>query len=255
MLMYLQNEWVKISKNRQLLALWVAIFLLPILFSYFIASNRPLTAQSSLELIKTKISLFFYLLQFTTLPISMLTFFLGLQLEYRNNTYYWPSVMAIDDKIWVLSKFVTLLVAYTLIWICSMKFSELIFFYFDDFKNINQDLIKKLFWESSIHFIFLSLPFFATVYLVGLLLHYFTIMLLIVFVLTYVSQLNYAISYPFNALRYSINLNELLVFGTSLWKYKDFSRYYFSAGIYSIFIGIIISYLISKVGIFKLFSR
>ncbi len=252
---YCINEWVKLFQYVQLRILWFLIFIIP--FGMVILVGRTHYLNSSVGPItdlRSKLSLFFLGIEMISLPLVMLTFFVGIQIEYRYKTFMWPVLKTIDETVWVWGKWIVLFTTYVILFVLSMGVSFLWFQLTHTFKGIDNTILQNWFWQLSFHFILLPIPVFLTMFLAGLILHRYSIAILVMIGLTFTLGQNGDIFAPFFALRYNVNLNIILLSGTVLWKYSDLGTYYLIAFGYSLVLVIIIQYIIRRIGIFRIFN-
>lgn len=252
---YYFNEWQKLIRHPQLRALWFLMMVIPIGLSVFVAQTQSFNAtEGSITDLRTKLTMFFLGFQILVLPLCMLTFFIALQIEHSNNTFLWPAAKTIDEQYWVWGKWLMVFTTYIVVLMLSMTGSILWMQFVDSFKQIKNQVVQHWFWELAFHFIFLPVPAFLTMFLLGLLIHRYSAALLLSIGLTYAIEQRSILFAPFFALRYSLNLNMLLLSGTPIWQYSDLGKYYIIASAYSVIILVLIRYLIGRIGIYRLFN-
>ena len=133
---YTVNEWKKLIRHPQLRVLWFLIFIVPLALAVFIESARSLNPIGGpIAELRSKLSFFFWLLERLVLPLGMLTFFIGLQLEYRYHTFLWPALKTIDEVVWIWGKWIVLFGMYLIVFMVAMIGSALWFQLASTFKS------------------------------------------------------------------------------------------------------------------------
>lgn len=255
MIRYAINEWHKLIRHPKLKILWVLILLVSLGLATLSGQVRSLNPSiGAIGALESKLSLFFWGVQRLVLPLGILTFFVGLQLEYRNQTFFWPGLKMIDEQRWVLAKGAMLFFIYIIVFMSAMLGSYLWLQLTDALSGISNQIVWHWFWEMAIHFILLPLPAFLTMFLAGLISHRYTVALLLTIGLMFAVEQRSAICAPYFALRYSVNLNVLLLKGNALWSYTDLYKHYAIVALYCLFLIILIQYLIKRFGIIRLLN-